>query len=430
MKFSEVFTSKDKIQLDKKTLITLRWMAIIGQYISICIVYFVLKFQFPIISCSIIILFGVLTNLYLQFLVRENQLSNIKSSIYLLHDLIQLSLLLFFTGGVTTPIIILLIIPSIVSSTFLSLRSTVNLSIITIIILIILTVSYQPLPHKVIEELHFHVPNYYLYAIPFSIIIGLLFLTYFGARFGLEARKRTEALNRLELILAKEHELESIGLQAAAAAHSLGTPLSTITVIAKELKKEIGNNPEYLKDISLLLSQTKRCSDILKNLSQDQLQQDNFVNNIKIGDLLDEVVRSFSEISEKKILLIKEQNELNPQIDRTLEITYGLRNFIGNAVKYSNSLVEINLKSNDTITEVKVSDDGPGFSEDVKDVLGEPYIRSKDKIINSKSGLGLGTFIGKTLLERMKANVQFGSSTKLNGAMVTIKWQTKNLFNI
>ena len=430
MKFSEVFTSKDKIQLDKKTLITLRWMAIIGQYISICIVYFVLKFQFPIISCSIIILFGVLTNLYLQFLVRENQLSNIKSSIYLLHDLIQLSLLLFFTGGVTNPFIILLIIPAIVSSTFLSLRSTVNLSIITIIILIILTVSYQPLPHKVIEELHFHVPNYYLYAIPFSIIIGLLFLTYFGARFGLEARKRTEALNRLELILAKEHELESIGLQAAAAAHSLGTPLSTITVIAKELKKEIGNNPEYLKDISLLLSQTKRCSDILKNLSQDQLQQDNFVNNIKIGDLLDEVVRSFSEISEKKILLIKEQNELNPQIDRTLEITYGLRNFIGNAVKYSNSLVEINLKSNDTITEVKVSDDGPGFSEDVKDVLGEPYIRSKDKIINSKSGLGLGTFIGKTLLERMKANVQFGSSTKLNGAMVTIKWQTKNLFNI
>ena len=181
-------------------------------------------------------------------------------------------------------------------------------------------------------------PNYYLYAIPFSIIIGLIFLTYFGARFGLESRKRTGALNRLELILAKEHELESIGLQAAAAAHSLGTPLSTITVVAKELEKEIGNNSQYSKDINLLLSQTKRCSEILKNFSQDQLKEDNFLNNIKIGDLLDEVVRSFSEISEKKILLIKEQNELDPQIDRTLEITYGLRNFIGNAVKYSNSL--------------------------------------------------------------------------------------------
>jgi len=430
MKFSEFFTSKNIIQLDKKTLVILRWIAIIGQYISISIVYFFLNFQLPIFECTVIILLGVLTNLYLQFLVKENQLDNIKSSMYLLYDLVQLSLLLFFTGGVTNPFIILLIIPAIVSSTFLSLRSTVNLLIITITILVVLTVSYLPLPHKVSEELHFHVPNYYLYTIPLAIIIGLVFLTYFGARFGAEARKRSEALNRLELILAQEHELESIGLQAAAAAHSLGTPLSTITVVAKELKKEIGDDPQYSKDINLLLSQTKRCSEILKNLSQDQLKEDNFLNNIKIGDLLDEIVRSFSVISEKKIMLIKDQNELDPQIDRTLEITYGLRNFIGNAVKYSNSFVEINLKSNDTVTEVKISDDGPGFSEDVKDVLGEPYIRSKNKIISSKSGLGLGTFIGKTLLERMKANVQFDNSIKLNGASVTVKWKTKDLFNI
>ena len=428
MKFSDVFTSKNNIQLDKKTLVVLRWIAIIGQYISISIVFFVFNFELPFFYCTLIILLGAITNFYLQFIEKENQLSNIKSSSYLLYDLIQLAFLLFLTGGVTNPFIILLIIPAILSSTFLSLRSTLNLSIITIVILVILTINHFPLPHP--DELHFHVPNYYLYAIPISIIIGLIFLTYFGSRFGAESRKRTESLNRLELILAKEHELESIGLQAAAAAHSLGTPLSTISVVAKELQKEIGNNSDYSKDINLLISQTKRCSDILKNLSQDQLKEDNFVNNIKIGDLLNDIVRSFSEISEKKIILTQEQNELDTQIDRTLEITYGLRNFIGNAVKYSNSIVEINLKSNDTITEVKVSDDGPGFSEDVKDVLGEPYIRSKDKIISSKSGLGLGTFIGKTLLERMKANVQFSSSTKLNGAMVIIKWKTKDLINI
>jgi two-component system sensor histidine kinase RegB len=430
MKFSEVFTSKDNIQLDKKTLVILRWIAIIGQYFSIGIVYFFFNFELPFFNCTAVILLGILSNIYLQFSEKNNQLSNIKASSYLLYDLIQLSLLLFFTGGVTNPFVILLVIPAIVSSTFLSLRSTINLSAITIVILIVLVIFYFPLPHKVTEELHFHVPNYYLYAIPFAIIIGLVFLTYFGARFGAESRKRTEALNRLELILAKEHELESIGLQAAAAAHSLGTPLSTISVVAKELEKELGNNPEYSKDINLILSQTKRCSKILKNLSQDQLQDDNFLNNIKIGDLLNEVVRSYSEISEKKILLIKEQNELNPKIDKTLEITYGLRNFIGNAVKYSNSIVEINLKSNDTVTEVKVSDDGPGFAEDIKDVLGEPYIRSNNKIIIPKSGLGLGTFIGKTLLERMKANVQFSTSTKLNGAMVIIKWHTKDLLNI
>ena len=430
MKFSEIFTSKDDIYLDKKTLVILRWIAIIGQYISISFVYLILKFELPFFNCSIIVLLGAITNFYLQFLVKENQLSDTKSSLFLLYDLIQLSLLLFLTGGVTNPFALLLIIPAIVSSTFLSLKSTINFSIITIVILIILTIYHFPLPHKVIEELHFHVPQYYLFGIPTAIIIGLIFLTYFGSRFGLESRKRREALNKLELILAKEHELESIGLQAAFHAHSLGTPLSTISVIAKELKKEIGEHPQYSKDINLLISQTKRCSEILKNISQDQLQEDNFLNNIKIGDLLSDIVRSFNEISKKKILLVTEQNELNPQIERTLEITYGLRNFIGNAVKYSNSFVEINLKSNDTITEVKVSDDGPGFQKDVMDVLGEPYIRTKNKSISSKSGLGLGTFIGKTLLERMKANVQFNNSPKLNGAMVTIKWHTKDLFNI
>ncbi len=428
MKFSDFFTT-DSIQLDKKTLVILRWIAIIGQFATISIVYIVLSFKLPLFDCLVIISIGSLTNLYLQFIEKENQLSNVKSSLYLLYDLIQLSLLLFLTGGVTNPFIILLIIPAVVSSTFLNLKSTVNLSIITIVILILLTLYHHPLPHP--SDLHFHVPVYYLYAIPTSIIIGLIFLTYFGTRFGIETRKRSQALNKLELILAKEHELESIGLQAAAAAHSLGTPLSTIALVAKELQKEIGTNSQYSKDISLLISQSKRCSEILKKLSQDKLKkEDSFLTNTKIEDLINEIIRSFTEISGKKIFLIKEYNELNPKINRTLEITYGLRNFIGNAVKYSNSIIEINLKSNDTITEVKISDDGPGFSEDIIQVLGEPYIRSKSKIINTKSGLGLGTFIGKTLLERMKANVIFDKSNKLNGAMVTIKWKTKDLLTI
>jgi len=428
MKFSEFFTSKDNIQLDKKTLVILRWIALVGQYLTISIVYFIFKFELPFLYCSLIILIGILTNLYLQFKFEKNQLNNFTSTFYLFYDLIQLSGLLYLTGGITNPFAILLIVPAIVASTFLTLRSTINLSIITIIILIVLTIHNFPLPHY--GELHFHVPNTYLYALPIAIIITLIFLTYFGVRFGIESKKRTEALNKLELILAKEHELESIGLQAAAAAHSLGTPLSTITVIARELEKEIGNNPKYEKDIDLLLSQTKRCSDILRNLSKDQFKEDTFLSDTKIEELLNEIVRSFKEISGKKLSLFVEKNELNPQIERTLEITYGLRNFIGNAVKYSKSLVDITLESNNKITVVKVCDDGPGFPEDIISVLGEPYIRSKNKIISSKSGLGLGTFIGKTLLERMKANVKFDRCPKTNGAMVIINWQTKDLLNI
>tara|TARA_B100000686_G_scaffold17949_1_gene16628 strand:+ start:180 stop:1466 length:1287 start_codon:yes stop_codon:yes gene_type:complete len=428
MKFSEFFTSKDNIHLDKKTLVILRWIALVGQYLTISIVYFIFKFELPFFYCSLVILIGVLTNFYLQFQFKKNQLNNFASTVFLFYDLTQLSLLLYLTGGITNPFAILLIVPAIVSSTFLNLKSTINLSIATIIILIFLTLYNLPLPHY--GELHFHVPDMYLFALPIAIIITLIFLTYFGFRFGIESRKRTEALNKLELILAKEHELESIGLQAAAAAHSLGTPLSTITVITKELEKEIGNNPKFSKDIELLLSQTERCSSILKNLSKDQFKEDSFLSDIKIGELLDEIVRSFSVISEKKLSLLDDKNKLNPQIEKTLEITYGLRNFIGNAVKYSNSSVDISLESDKKITEVKVCDDGPGFSEDIIDVLGEPYIRSKNKIISSKSGLGLGTFIGKTLLERMKAKVNFAKCPKTNGAMVIIKWQTKDLSTI
>jgi len=428
MKFSEVFTSKDNIQLDKKTLVILRWIAIVGQFFTISIVYFFLSFELPFFYCSAIILFGVLTNIYLQFRVKKNQLSNFSSTIYLLYDLVQLATLLYLTGGITNPFTILLIVPAIVSSTFLSLRSTLNLSFFTTIVLLILTFYHLPLPHS--GDLHFHVPNYYLYAIPTAVIIGLIFLTYFGSRFGIESRKRTEALNKIELILAKEHELESIGVQAAAAAHSLGTPLSTITVVAKELEKEIGNNPKYSKDINLLLTQAKRCGDILKKLSQDTLAEDSFLDDIKLDGLLNEIARSYREISDKKLSVIVEKNEINPQIEKTLEITYGLRNFIGNAVKYSKSLIEISLESNNKITEVKICDDGPGFPTDVKDILGEPYIRSEDNKISSKSGLGLGTFIGKTLLERMKANVTFDKCPKNKGAMVTIKWHTNSLLSI
>ncbi len=297
MKFSEVFASKDNIQLDKKTLVILRWIAIVSQFITVEVVYFFLGFKFPLFYCLAIILFSVLTNIFLHIKVKENQLSNFTSSNFLLYDLIQLAVLLYFTGGITNPFTILLIIPAIVSSTFLNLRSTLNLSFVTIIILLILTLYHLPLPHA--GDLHFHVPNYYLYAIPTAVIIGLVFLTYFGARFGREQRKRTEALNKLELILAKEHELESIGVQAAAAAHSLGTPLSTITVVAKELEKEIGRNSKFSKDIHLLLTQTKRCGEILKKLSQDNLKKDNFFNDMKLNELLNEIVRSFKEISKK-----------------------------------------------------------------------------------------------------------------------------------
>ena len=424
MNLYDLFKSEENLQLEKKTLVFLRWIAIIGQLIAIYTVYFIFKFQLPILYCSLIIFFGAITNIYLQLWFKKSELSTLDSALFLFYDLFQLSFLLFLTGGIKNPFVIFLIVPSIVSSTLLTLRNTFVLSFATILFLLTITFYHLPLPHP--GDFDFIVPDYYLYSIPISVVISLVFLTYFGARFGLESRKRTEALKELELVLAKEQELESIGLQAAAAVHSLGTPLSTITVIAKELKKEIVKNPKYSKDIDLLLSQAKRCREILKKISQAQIEDDKFVSEVTIQNLLIEITKSFEEISEKKITLNLDKAKKEILMDRSVEITYGIRNFIGNAVKFSKSNVKVSLDSNSKQVKISISDDGPGFPEDVSKKIGQPYIATRSEDLGSKAGLGLGTFIGKTLLERKKALLSFSNLEK-EGALVTITWKTPDI---
>ncbi len=424
MKLFNFLRYDEDLTLQKKTVVILRWIALIGQLITIYVVHFILELNLPIILCSITIFCGGLTNIFIQFTFKKNQLSNIESTILLFYDVIQLSVLIYLTGGVTNPFVVFLVVPAIVSSTLLNLTSTFFLSFITIITLVLLTFNFFPLPSA--GNIHFHVPDYYLYSIPTSLIIVLIFLNYFGFRFGHEARKRSEALNRLESVLAKEQELDSIGHQAAAAAHSLGTPLSTITVIAKELKKEIKNNPKYSDDVDVILSEVKRCGDILKKLSRREIVDDIYVSNIALEDLLFEIKNSFEEISEKKIeLYFDKKNERTP-IKRSPELTYGIRNFVGNAVKFSKKNVFINLINNEDEIKIKITDDGPGFPNDVFQIIGEPYIASKIKKFKNKSGLGLGTFIGKTLLERKKAIIEF-SNLKKGGASVEISWKYNDL---
>ena len=427
MNFSTLFRTKENLNLDKNTLTILRYIAIFGQFFAVNLVYFYLSLPFPIELTYIIILIGLLTNLYLQFGIKINQLKDLYAAIFLVYDLIQLSILLYLTGGIFNPFTLLLIIPAIVSSTFLSMGTTIILGIITSLLLLMISFFYLPLPGENMNLLHF--PDFYKIGIVISILIGLIFLSYFGIRFAGETKKRSEALNKLQEVISKEYELESLGGQAAAAAHSLGTPLATISVVAKELKKEIGNNSELTKDIDLLISQTKRCSEILKQISKKQIEEDIFLSLIKFEDLLEEIIVSFKETSSKKINLLVD-NDLNKiAIQRTPEIIYGLRNFIGNAVKFSKSKVKIDLISNQKIIEIKINDDGPGIPEDIINKIGEPYIKSKSKELSANSGLGLGTFLGKTLLERQNAKLLFRRNSDLGGALVIISWEPKNFIN-
>ena len=427
MDFKTLFRTKENLNLDKNTLTVLRYIAIFGQFFAINLVYFYLDLSFPIELSYVIIFIGLLTNLYLQFGIKINQLKDLYASFFLVYDLIQLSILLYLTGGIFNPFSFLLIIPAIVSSTFLSMGTTVILGFITSLLLLIISFFYLPLPGEEMNLLHF--PDFYKTGILISILIGLIFLSYFGIRFAGESKKRSEALNKLQEVISKEYELESLGGQAAAAAHSLGTPLATISVVAKEIKKEIGNENEISKDIDLLISQTKRCSEILKQISKKQIEEDVFLSSIKFEDLLEEIVNSFLETSTKKIDLIVNQDQNKIAIQRTPEIIYGLRNFIGNAVKFSKSKVKINLKSDKELIEIKINDDGPGIPEDIISKIGEPYIKSKSKKVSYNSGLGLGTFLGKTLLERQSAKLLFRKNSDLGGALIIISWNPKTMIN-
>ena len=427
MNFSTLFRLEENLHLDKKTLVNLRWIAIIGQLIAINFVYFFLTLDLPIIETHIIILVGLTTNIILQFKIRTNQLKDFNSALFLFYDLLQLSVLLYLTGGIVNPFSLLIIVPTIISSTFLSMGTTIILGTLTISSLFFLKEYHKILPG--LDTYTFIFPEYYLAGALVSIIIGLVFLSYFGIRFSGETKKRSEALDKLQEVMAKEYELDSLGGLAAAAAHSLGTPLATISVVAKELKNEIGDRSKYSKDLDLLISQAKRCSNILKQISKKEISDDQFIKLTKVEDLLEEIIISFEENTDKKITLVENGDKNKINIKRSPEIVYGLRNFIGNAVKFADKEVRITLYSDDHVLVLTVNDDGPGFAEDIINLIGEPYLKSKSKKANNKAGLGLGIFLGKTLLERKKAQLTFFNKNDLKGASVKISWNIVDIKN-
>jgi len=426
MKFFE--TSKYHF-FKKSTYISLRWIGIIGQLISVNFVYLFLNFKFDFIMSNLVIFLGIISNLFLIFIYKKTQLSDRSAFIFLVIDIVQLGVLLYLTGGVANPFVIFLLIPSIFSSSNLSFKTNFLLVFLTIIIIFILTFYSLDLPSPISD--HFYVGPYYFYSIPIALIIALIFLNYLAMSFGTQSRLRREALAKMEEVMATEHELLSLGGQAAAAAHSLGTPLSTIKIIAHDLEKQFKDKEDVKKDIELLSSQVERCNEILKRLTLNPVEEDDFIDkDLLMKDYLNEIILSFKEISQKKFIFNYDQFSNLKKITKSIEIVYGLRNFIGNANKFSKEAIYITLKSDSEITEITIEDDGNGYPKDVLSKIGEPYLRSSNLIDKSKSGLGLGLFIGKTLLEKNFAFINCRNSKTRSGAEVIIKWKNKDLFNI
>jgi len=426
MKFFE--TSK-QYSFKKSTYINLRWIGIIGQLVAVNFVYLILNFKFDFIYSNIIIILGIFSNFYLIFVYKKTQLSDKSAFIFLFIDIVQLSALIYLTGGIVNPFVIFLLIPSVFSSSNLSFKTNSLLVGLTAFSVLFLTFYSKDLPSPLSD--HFHVSPYYYFSIPISLIIALVFLNYFAMTFGSQSRLRKDALSKMEHVMAQEHELLSLGGQAAAAAHSLGTPLSTIKIIKQDLAKQLKGNKDFEKDIELLGSQIERCNEILKRLSLNPVEEDDFIDkDLTIREYLSEIILSFKEISKKNFIFNFDQDSNPKKITKSIEIIYGLRNFIGNANKFSKKKIFINLKSDSEITEITIEDDGEGYPRDILSKIGEPYLKTNRTNDKSKTGLGLGLFIGKTLLEKNFASLNFRNSKTRSGAEVLIHWRNSDLFNI
>ena len=424
----ELSSNSKSSHLNKITYVNLRWIGVIGQFITINAVAFLFKFEFNFLLANIIVFLGALSNIFLFYFFKKNQLQEKISLTFLTLDIIQLSFLLYLTGGTINPFSIFLIIPSIFASNSLSIRTNILLIILTISSIIFLTFYHQELPSPLNEYIF---SNYYYYSVPLALIIALIFLSFFALTFGNESKVRKDALDKIQEVISKENELVSLGGQAAAAAHSLGTPLSTIKIISQDLYDNFKNNKELKKDVELLLSQVDRCNVILKKLSLNPVVEDDFIDkDITLHNYVKEIVNSFEEISDKNFIINTEQNYNSFEISKLIEVVYGIRNFIGNANKFAKKNIYISITSDSENSSISIEDDGSGFPKDILTKIGDPYIKSLQSKNKSRAGLGLGIFIGKTLLEKNKAKLLIRNSETRGGAEIKIEWSNKDLISL
>ena len=394
-------------------LIKIRWFAIVGQLTTLLIVKYIFDFTIPVTECLIVILSSVLINIFSSYIQKDNPTLNYqKTFIFLLFDISQLVALLFLTGGIFNPFIILILAPIIISASYLPSFWTIFLSLYSIILILILNYYFIPIDWKQ----DFITPQIYKIGILIALIITIIFMAIYAYLFASSSRKISNALYETKLKLSNQKKITEVGSLSAAAVHELSTPLNTIFLVLNDLIKEkiFIKNFELMRDIKLLKSQAERCKEILLRLSKNpQNLKDNFFEKIKIVDLLK---LNFDKFNNNKKLNIEFENfNSESEILFKDEINYALGNIIQNAIIYSKNKVNIILDSNEKKVIIKVIDDGDGFAKDVLDKLGEPYLSKNNK------GMGLGIFISKNLIENMKGNINFYNSQE-KYATVEIKF--------
>ena len=428
-----------------RTLVVLRWFAVFGQIAAIFVATRIYGIDIAVGMAALVITLSVTANLICYFSYPENKrLSEIEATLWLVFDIIQLSMLLYLTGGLNNPFAMLILVPVTIAATVLHLRNTVFLGATAIALITVL--SRYNLPLISAEGAILALPLLFQFGFWVALMISLVFLALYARQITGEMHAMDEALVATQLALSREQKLTDLGGVVAAAAHELGTPLATITLVSSELKEELENHPELLEDAELIRAQADRCRDILQSMGRAG-KDDLLLRQAPIESVINEAAEPHLNRGKTVEFNIGPEDgasQTQPIIERRPEVIHGLRNLIQNAVDFSHSTVKVDVSWSDAQIDVRISDDGQGFPQSVIGRIGDPYVRRRRLLEDGLrrpgyEGMGLGLFIAKTLLERSGAQLTFSNSRRhghaswtgqaTGGAIVEVCWSRDALQN-
>lgn len=415
-----------------QTLITLRWIAVAGQLLAIIIVYFAYDFPLPFWTCLAIIALSATLNVILTLQFGTNvRLRNRYVAMLLSYDIIHLAVLIYLTGGLANPFSLMFLVPATISASTIKIRYTLWLGLLTVLCITLLVPYHLPLPWNTGESIQ--LPRVYLIGIWTALVCSLFFMSAYSWKIANEAREMANALFATEKVLAREQQLTALDGLAAAAAHELGTPLATIALVARELRREIPDGIDASEDLDLLMSQTIRCRKILANLTRGGKEGDVLFEQVKLDAMLAEIMEPYKGglSLELKCLQSDPPGMSTPIVTRNPGIHFGLGSLIENAIGFADSQVDVKTFWTGKEITVIIEDNGPGISPTIMDQLGEPYVTTRPatpETISSPEdeGMGLGFFIAKTLLERSGGKMKVtNKKAPAHGAVIKIVWPKK-----
>jgi two-component system sensor histidine kinase RegB len=408
-----------------ETLVRLRWLAIVGQTTAVLAVEYGLEFEFPFWACLAVIALSAWLNVALRLRFHQTQRLDPDRVAWLLaFDIAELAVLLYLTGGLQNPFAFLFLSPVLISATALPPRYTLVLGAFAVVCATVLVFVHYPLPWDADEPLV--LPPIYMMAVWLSILLALGFISVYAWQITEESRQLANALAATELALTHEQHLSQLDGLAAAAAHELATPLSTISVIARELERSIEQSSPHAEDVRLLRDQATRCREIIAKLTELSSSGEPF-DRVKLSTLIEELVAPHRDFGVEISVTLDRGNATEPVGARNPAILYGVGNILENAVDFANERVTVEAGWSDDAVTITVADDGPGFDPDILDRVGEPYVTTRPRRADSDdsedAGLGLGFFIAKTLLERTGATLRFRNrAAPQRGAVITLRW--------